>query len=167
VIETGDGGVGLVAVPGGEGYHNDEAASAKTFRRIGDQLYTIPGDVATVAEDGNLVLLGRGSMVINTAGEKVYPGEVEDVLRAHPEVEDVLVFGVDHERFGQQVAAVLSFVDGAMPSVDEVLATAGQRLASYKLPTTVAIVEEVPRTPVGKADYSAARTRLVAADGPA
>ena len=117
-VEPGSGQAGLVALPGGaEGYYKDEAKTAATFRVLDGQRYTIPGDYATVEADGTLVLLGRGSSCINTAGEKVYPEEVEEILKALPWVEDALVFGVDDERFGQKVAAVLS----RAPDTDEPL----------------------------------------------
>jgi 3-oxocholest-4-en-26-oate---CoA ligase len=157
-IRAGSGEAGLVALPGGaERYHKDEAKTAATFRIIGGQRYTIPGDYAVVEADGTLVLLGRGSSCINTAGEKVYPEEVEEILKAHPSVEDALVFGVDDERFGQKVAAVISRSLQADDPVDEILAAARVKLASFKVPRTVVVVDVVPRTQVGKADYEAAR----------
>ena len=108
-VEPGSDEPGLIALPGGaEGYYKDEAKSAATFREISGRRYTVPGDLATVNPDGTLNLLGRGSSCINTAGEKVYPEEVEEALKALNRVEDALVFGIADERFGQKVAAVLS-----------------------------------------------------------
>ena len=160
-VEPGSGQAGLVALPGGaEGYYKDEAKTAATFRVLDGQRYTIPGDYATVEADGTLVLLGRGSSCINTAGEKVYPEEVEEILKALPWVEDALVFGVDDERFGQKVAAVLSRAPDTDEPLEGILAVARQKLASYKLPRFAIIVDVVPRTQVGKADYAAARQLL-------
>jgi 3-oxocholest-4-en-26-oate---CoA ligase len=160
-VEPGSGHAGLVALPGGaEGYYKDEAKTAATFRVLDGQRYTIPGDYATVEADGTLVLLGRGSSCINTAGEKVYPEEVEEILKALPWVEDALVFGVDDERFGQKVAAVLSRAPDTDEPLEGILTVAGQKLASYKLPRVAIVVDVVPRTQVGKADYAAARQLL-------
>jgi 3-oxocholest-4-en-26-oate---CoA ligase len=165
-VEPGSGEAGLVALPGGaEGYYKDEAKTAATFRVIDGRRYTIPGDFATVDADGTLTLLGRGSSVINTAGEKVYPEEVEEVLKALPSVEDALVFGVADERFGQRVAAVISRSAGTDEPVEAILAEARTKLAAYKLPRAVVVVDEVPRTHVGKADYPEAR-RMFEERGP-
>jgi fatty-acyl-CoA synthase len=163
-IEPGSGVPGLVALPGGaDEYYKDAAKSAGTFRVIDGRHYTVPGDLAIAEADGSLTLLGRGSSVINTAGEKVYPEEVEEVLKALPSVEDALVFGVPDERFGQRVAAVLSRTDGIDEPVEAILASARERLASYKLPRDVVVVDEVPRTPVGKPDYPTAKALFEAA----
>jgi fatty-acyl-CoA synthase len=158
---VGPGGTGRVALPGGaERYHRDEARSAVTFPVIDGRRYTIPGDHARVEDDGTLTLLGRGSSVINTGGEKVFAEEVEEVLKAQPGVEDALVFGVDDERLGQCVAAVLSGTAGVEPDLEDILAGARGHLAGYKLPRRTAVVDQVPRTPVGKPDYPAARQLL-------
>ena len=163
LVEPGSGEIGMVAVPGGaEGYYKDDERTDATFRVIGGTRYAIPGDCATVDADGLFTLLGRGSSCINTAGEKVYPEEVEEALKTHPAIEDALVFGVDDERFGQQVAAVVSRSNGTGISIAEVLATLHERLASYKIPRSVVVVDEVPRTQVGKADYPTARSRFAA-----
>jgi acyl-CoA synthetase (AMP-forming)/AMP-acid ligase II len=157
-VAPGSGEAGRVALPGGaEGYFKDEVKSAATFRLIDGRRYTLPGDYATVETDGSLTLLGRGSACINTAGEKVFPEEVEEVLKSLPAVEDALVFGVDDERFGQRVVGVLSLSAGATESVDSILAEARFHLAGYKVPRTVRVVHEMPRTPVGKPDYAVAR----------
>jgi acyl-CoA synthetase (AMP-forming)/AMP-acid ligase II len=160
-VGPGSGQAGLVALPGGaEGYYKDAAKTAATFRLIEGQRYTIPGDYAQVAADGTLVLLGRGSSSINTAGEKVYPEEVEEILKALPWVEDALVFGIDDERFGQRVAAVISLTPDTDGTLDAILDAARVKLAAFKLPRTAVIVDVVPRTQVGKADYPAARQLL-------
>jgi acyl-CoA synthetase (AMP-forming)/AMP-acid ligase II len=160
-IEPGSAEVGFVAVPGGaEGYHRDARKTAATFRVIDGERYTVPGDFATMDADGTLHLLGRGSSCINTGGEKVFAEEVEEALKALSAVEDALVFGVDDERFGQNVAAVLSRPRGSDEPLDAILAAARQRLAGYKVPRVAVVVDEVPRTPVGKADYPGARALL-------
>ena len=110
--------------------------------------------MATVAADGSITLLGRGSSCINTGGEKVYPEEVEEVIKRHPAVDDCLVVGVPDERFGQRVAAVVS-ADG----IDEqaVIDHCKTAIAAYKAPKQIRLVPSVPRTPSGKADYRTAR----------
>jgi fatty-acyl-CoA synthase len=159
-VERGSGVAGRVALPGGaDGYYKDEAKSATTFLEIDGSRYTIPGDYATVNADGTLSLLGRGSSCINTAGEKVYVEEVEEALKALPWVEDALVFGVDDERFGQRVAAVLSRAPGTDEPVENIVDELRQKLAAFKLPREVVVVEVVPRTQVGKPDYPAARAK--------
>jgi 3-oxocholest-4-en-26-oate---CoA ligase len=157
-VEPGSGEIGLVAVPGGaERYHKDEARSAVTFRMIDGERYTVPGDYATVDADGSLVLLGRGSSCINTAGEKVYPEEVEEALKRHPAVQDALVFGVPDDAYGQRVAAVWSRTPGTGDGYGTVLEETRRHLAGYKLPHTAVEVDRVPRTQVGKPDYATAR----------
>jgi fatty-acyl-CoA synthase len=159
IIEAGSDQVGMVALPGGaEGYFKDEAKTAATFRVIDGTRYTLPGDFATIGADGTLTLLGRGSQCINSAGEKIFPEEVEEVLKLHPSVEDCLVFGVPDERFGQRVAAVVSLVDPALElSHEDLLSGARTQLASYKLPRQIVTVAATPRTATGKADYPGAR----------
>jgi acyl-CoA synthetase (AMP-forming)/AMP-acid ligase II len=157
-IEPGSGEPGLVALPGGaERYHKDDAKTAATFKEIDGHRYTVPGDYATMNLDGSLTLLGRGSSCINTAGEKVYPEEVEESLKSLAWVEDALVFGVTDQRFGQQVSAVLSRAPGTHRPVEDILAGLRQKLAAYKVPREVVVVDEVPRTHVGKPNYAAAR----------
>jgi fatty-acyl-CoA synthase len=119
--------------------------------------YSFPGDMATIAADGTLVLFGRGSNCINTGGEKVYPEEVEEALKVHPAVEDALVFGVPDDRFGQRVVGIVSLTPGGSAEPDEIVTDARSRLSSYKLPKELRIVAEVPRAPNGKANYPAAR----------
>lgn len=162
-IEPGSGIEGLVALPGGaEGYYKDDEKTAATFKVIDGSRYTIPGDWATVEADGTLRLLGRGSQCINTAGEKVFPEEVEEALKALPSVEDALVFGVPDERFGQRVVAVLSRTPGSDQPTEEMVDALRASLAAYKLPRAVVVVDRVPRTDVGKADYPAARNQFEA-----
>ena len=159
-VKPGSGDSGIVAVPGSipEGYYHDDEKTARTFKVIDGVRYSLPGDWATVDADGSIVLLGRGSQCINTGGEKVFPEEVEEVLKLHPSVEDALVFGVPDERFGQRVVGVASLSPGA-PAVDpnEIVDAARAKLSSYKLPRALVVVDVVPRAANGKADYPGAK----------
>jgi fatty-acyl-CoA synthase len=166
MVEPGSGVVGRVANGGlvPIGYYKDPEKSARTFREIDGVRYAFPGDMATVEADGSITLLGRGSNCINSGGEKIFPEEVEEALKAHAAVEDALVFGVPDERFGQRVVGVASLAPGAAAGAQEIVAAARQRLASYKLPRELRLVERVPRAHNGKADYPAAREIFAAAD---
>ncbi|MFE6158159.1 acyl-CoA synthetase [Streptomyces sp. NPDC056486] len=146
------------------GYYNDPAKTAETFFQKGDERWVLLGDMATVDEDGIVTVLGRGSQCINTGGEKVYPEEVEQALKSHPDVYDALVTGVPDERWGNRVAAVVQLRDGA-PSLDlEAIQThCRTRLAGYKIPRAAVFTTEIQRSPSGKADYRWAKS--VAAKG--
>ena len=164
-VEPGSGEVGMVATPAlALGYYKDPEKTARTFRVVDGVRYSFPGDMATVAADGTLNLLGRGSHCINTGGEKVFPEEVEEALKVHPAVEDALVFGVPDDRFGSRVVGIASLCAGAAATPDDLLADARTRLSSYKLPRQLTIVEHVPRAPNGKADYPAAKELLLATE---
>jgi fatty-acyl-CoA synthase len=115
----------------------------------------MPGDFALVEADGSFTLLGRGSNCINTAGEKVFPEEVEEMLKTHPAVDDALVFGVADETWGQAVTAVVETCDTVDP--EALRAWCRGSLAAYKVPKRVFAVAKVPRGPNGKADYAAAK----------
>jgi 3-oxocholest-4-en-26-oate---CoA ligase len=160
-VVPGSGEIGIVAVSGPNiplGYYKDDEKTARTFRTIDGVRYSFPGDMAMVEADGSITLLGRGSNCINTAGEKVFPEEVEEIVKTHPAVADCLVFGVDDERFGQRVVGVFSVLDGeAAPAGDDVIAHTKARLSSYKVPKQLRAVDSVPRAPNGKADYQTAR----------
>jgi len=164
-IEPGSGEIGFVANGGLVPlyYHKDAEKSARTFRDIGGARYSIPGDMATVAADGTIVLLGRGSNCINTAGEKVFPEEVEEALKRHVAVEDALVFGVPDEQYGNRVVAVAALAPGAQAMPDEILAFMRGELAGYKLPKRLVLLAQVPRAPNGKADYASAKAQFAAA----
>jgi acyl-CoA synthetase (AMP-forming)/AMP-acid ligase II len=138
-------------------YHNDPEKSASTFVERDGVRWVLTGDVATVLEDGTIQLFGRGSMCINSGGEKVFPEEVEAVLVAHPDVYDVLVVGVPDPRWGETVAAVVAPVAGSTVSAADLEAHARQKLAAYKVPRQWAMVGSVQRSPAGKADYAWAR----------
>jgi acyl-CoA synthetase (AMP-forming)/AMP-acid ligase II len=158
-VEPGSDEVGFVALSGFVpiGYYKDDVKSAKTFRTIGGVRYSVPGDYAQVAADGTLHLLGRGSVVINTGGEKVYPEEVEEVLKQHPEVRDAVCVGLPDDRFGEVVCAVVEPADGRAPERDDLVAHVRAHLASYKAPRQVVVVDSIGRSPSGKVDYKGLR----------
>jgi 3-oxocholest-4-en-26-oate---CoA ligase len=159
-VKPGSGEVGYLAVGGNIplGYFKDPAKTASTFREVDGKRYSIPGDYATVEEDGTVTLLGRGSVSINSGGEKIFPEEVEEAVKQHPEVADVVVVGVPDERFGEAVTAVVAPTPGGTPDEDGI-ADAVERsgLARFKRPRHVVVVDAVPRGPNGKADYAWAR----------
>jgi fatty-acyl-CoA synthase len=163
-VEPGSGEIGMVAAGGNVplGYFKDPEKSARTFRVVDGVRYSFPGDLATVNEDGSLNLLGRGSQVINTAGEKVFPEEVEEAVKRAPGVEDCLVVGVPDERFGEAVTAVVSRVAGQSVDAAGVVAEVKLHLAGYKAPKHVVFVDQVPRSPNGKADYRRAKEQALA-----
>jgi fatty-acyl-CoA synthase len=166
-IDTHPGARGLVGVSGHQpvGYYKDAAKSARTFVLHEGRRFSIPGDWAEVGDDGStLLLLGRGSVCINTGGEKVFPEEVEEVLKRHPRVRDAVVVGVPDERFGEAVTAVVSAL-GAAPDSDALVRFAREHLAGYKAPRHVVWVDEVYRSPSGKADFRHTRDIALAALG--
>ncbi len=152
------------------GYYKDEAKSATTFKVIDGKRWSIPGDFARREEDGTIVLLGRGSVCINSGGEKIHPEEVEAVLMRHPAVFDAAVVGTAHARWGQQVTALVHRREGSEVTEAELIAHTKELLANYKAPKSIFFVGEVPRTPVSKVDYRAvadAATQLVETSGTA
>jgi acyl-CoA synthetase (AMP-forming)/AMP-acid ligase II len=154
-VVPGSGQVGRVAVGGHVpiGYYKDPEKSARTFPVIDGVRYSIPGDYATVDADGTVRLLGRGSNCINTAGEKVYPEEVEEAVKTHPSVADAAVVGVPDERFGEAIVAVVEPAPGAELDEAAVIAHVKGRLAGYKAPKRVLAVESLGRAANGKVDY--------------
>jgi 3-oxocholest-4-en-26-oate---CoA ligase len=159
VIPRGSGKVGVLGVAGPmpQGYFKDPDKSANTFRTIDGVRYTVPGDYAVIDEDGTMHLLGRGSVCINTGGEKVYPEEVEVVARAVPGVADCTVVAVPDDRFGNAVTAVVSLQPESHLSADELRNEMRKSLAAYKTPKHVVFVDVVYRSPSGKADYNITR----------
>jgi 3-oxocholest-4-en-26-oate---CoA ligase len=159
-VQPGSGERGVVAVGGfiPMGYYKDETKTAATFRTFEGSRWSVPGDWAEVAEDGGLVLLGRGSVCINTGGEKVFPEEVEEVLKQHPLVRDAVAVGIPDRRFGETICAVCEPV-----SVDDELSLAivsdhvKSRLAAYKAPRHLVVVDTIGRAPNGKVDYKRLR----------
>lgn len=154
-IQPGSDQVGFVARGGPipRGYYKDEAKTAKTFPVINGVRYSIPGDFCQVQADGTLILLGRGSVCINTAGEKVFPEEVEEVLKTHAQVTDALVVGLPDEKWGQMVTAVVQPEPGCSVAEDELVAHVRTKLAGYKTPKRVLIKDDLGRASNGKADY--------------
>ncbi len=162
-VEPGSGVRGRLARTGWIplGYWNDEEKTAATFPTIDGVRYSVPGDLATVEADGGITVFGRGSMVINTGGEKVFPEEVEAAVKGHPGVFDALVVGVPDPRFGSKVAAVVSAAEGATaPGLEELAAHCRKVLAGYKVPRVLVIVDEIERKVTGKGDYEWARAQL-------
>jgi len=145
------------------GYYKDPEKSARTFVEIGGVRYSIPGDYARIEEGNRLTLLGRGSNCINTGGEKVYPEEVEQAIKAHPGVYDVLVVGLPDEKYGQMVAAVVEPREGADVELDQLRTFLRAHLSGYKLPRSLTVVEEIPRNAAGKAQYPLAKQLAEAA----
>jgi fatty-acyl-CoA synthase len=165
-VTPGSDEVGMVAAGGFVplGYFKDAEKTARTFRTIDGVRYSFPGDLAQVAADGTLILLGRGSQLINSGGEKIFPEEVEEAVKRVPGVVDCLVVGVDDERFGQAVTAVAA-TDGSDVDEATVIAHVKTQLAGYKAPKRVVFVANVPRAPNGKADYRAAKQHALDALG--
>jgi fatty-acyl-CoA synthase len=156
-VKPGSGEAGFVARSGPIplGYYKDPEKTAKTFPTINGVRWAMPGDWCTVEEDGTLTLLGRGSVCINTGGEKVYPEEIEEVLKTHPAVEDALVVGVPDEKWGQSVTGVVQLQAGAAFAEAELRQHVRERLAGYKTPKRVIAMANLGRAANGKADYAA------------
>jgi len=160
IVEPGSGARGRVALRGHVpvGYYNDPAKTAETFVTIDGQRYSITGDVAEVLEDGTVKLFGRGSVCINSGGEKIFVEEVENALVSHEAIYDAVVVGVDDEKWGQRVVALVSIEPGVpVPSEEQIQAHARTRVAGYKVPKEIHVVEQVFRGPNGKADYKASK----------
>ncbi|MGV0835500.1 acyl-CoA synthetase [Mycolicibacterium thermoresistibile] len=163
-VKPGSGVRGMIAKRGHipVGYYKDEEKTRQTFRVINGVRYAIPGDYATVEEDGTVTMLGRGSQSINTGGEKVYPEEVEGALKGHADVFDALVVGVPDDRYGQCVAAVVARRPGTSPTMADLDAFARTEIAGYKVPRKIWWVDEIQRTPAGKPDYRWAKAQTEA-----
>ena len=135
------------------GYYNDPEKTAKTFFEIDGVRWVMPGDLATVESDGCIRVFGRGSVCINSGGEKIFPEEVEAALKAHPDVLDAVVVGIPDERWGQRVAALVQARAGASPSIEDLDRHCRTKVAGYKIPRFVRFVDQVMRQPSGKPDY--------------
>jgi fatty-acyl-CoA synthase len=157
-VEPGSGIRGQVAVSGfiPVGYYKDEAKSARTFKVMEGRRWSIPGDFATVEADGSLKLLGRGSQVINTGGEKVFPEEVEEAIKRYPGVRDAAVVGLPDPRFGERICAVVDMVGGERPALAALSGHVREHLAAYKAPRDL-VLAPIVRAPNGKLDYKAVR----------
>ncbi len=154
-VEPGSDTVGVLALAGRNpvGYYKDEDKSAATFVVVDGVRYSIPGDYAQVRADGSVHLLGRGSSSINTAGEKVFPEEVEEALKTHPAIRDAAVVGVPDPAFGEMVVAIVEPSGDEPPSEQELIDHVKGRLAAFKAPRRVRVVPTVGRSPSGKLDY--------------
>ncbi|MCB1688948.1 MAG: AMP-binding protein [Halioglobus sp.] len=157
-VAPGSDTIGMIYWSGYQpvGYYNEPEKSAETFPEIDGKRYVMVGDRCTVRADGNLVLLGRDSTVINTGGEKVYTGEVERVLIDHPAITDALVVGLPHPRFGKMVVAVVEGpgLDADTLDAEAVRAHVAAHLADYKVPREVLAIPSLQRAPNGKPDYA-------------
>jgi acyl-CoA synthetase (AMP-forming)/AMP-acid ligase II len=163
-VKPGSGVRGVIAKRGNVpvGYYKDQKKTAETFKTINGVRYAIPGDYAQVEADGTVTMLGRGSVSINSGGEKIYPEEVEAALKGHSDVFDALVVGVPDERYGQCVAAVVQPRKGARPTLAELDAFVRAEIAGYKVPRALWYVVEVMRSPAGKPDYRWAKAQTEA-----
>ena len=164
-LTAGDEELGWLAQKGSVplGYLGDEEKTARTFPVIDGVRYSVPGDRARYLADGEIELLGRDSVTINSGGEKIFAEEVEQAIISHPAVADVVVAGRPSERWGQEVVAIVQLVDGATVTSEELLAEAGTHVARYKLPKAFAYLPEIVRSPSGKADYRWAKERALEA----
>jgi acyl-CoA synthetase (AMP-forming)/AMP-acid ligase II len=164
-IEPGSGKIGWLA-RGGRiplGYYKDEEKTQARFVVIDGRRWVLPGDHATVEADGRITVFGRGSECINTGGEKVFPEEVEEVLKSHPDVFDALVVGLEDERWMQRVAAVVEPRAGRQPTLEGLQEHCRQHIAGYKIPRQLTLVDKLARFPTGKPDYAKAK-ELAAAE---
>ena len=154
-VTPGSGERGRVAVPGNQpiGYYKDPEKSAATFIELDGARYSMPGDYATVEADGTITLLGRGSVCINTGGEKVFPEEVEEALKTHADVHDAVVVGVPDEKFGEAITAVVETAPGVEVAPGELIEHVKAHLAHYKAPKSTLFIESIGRAPNGKVDY--------------
>lgn len=161
-VSPGSGERGVLALGGRNplGYYKDPEKSAATFKEFDGMRYSVPGDYATVEADGSIQLLGRGSVVINTGGEKVFPEEVEEALKRHPSVRDAVVVGAADERFGEAVTAVVELWPGKRAEEPELIEFFRTQLAHYKAPRHIRFVPSVERTPAGKVDYGRHRADM-------
>ena len=167
-VQPGSDEVGVLALGGRNplGYYKDDEKSERTFKEIDGVRYSIPGDFAQVGADGTIHVLGRGSVCINSGGEKIFPEEVEEALKTHPAVRDVVVVGVPDPKYGEQVVAVVEADDAAdLPSESELIDHVKQRLAHYKAPRRIRAVATIGRAPNGKVDYKRHRAESIDALG--
>jgi acyl-CoA synthetase (AMP-forming)/AMP-acid ligase II len=168
-LQPGDGRTGRVARRGHVPlrYHNDPEKSASTFVEVDGERWALTGDEAMLESDGTVKMLGRGSQCINTGGEKVYPEEVEEPIKAHPSVEDALVVGVPDERWGERVVAVVQPRPGATLDLAALQEHLRSSVAGYKVPRDLIVVDKIVRSPAGKADYRWAKEHAAEATRPA
>ena len=169
LVKPGSGVIGKIARSGDIpiGYYNDPVKSAEVFITVEGKPFVMPGDFATVEADGSVTLLGRGSICINSGGEKIFPEEVEAVVRSHPDVMDAIVVGAPDERFGQRVAAIVEpRVGHSAPSLEDVQEHCRSHVAGYKVPRQLHVVDKIERSPSGKPDYQWANAIVTAPSSP-
>jgi acyl-CoA synthetase (AMP-forming)/AMP-acid ligase II len=142
------------------GYYRDEEKTKKTFTEIDGQRYVVPGDRG-ILEEETIILLGRGSICINTGGEKVFPEEVEEALKGHPAIMDAIVVGLPDEKWGQRVSALVLVRDGHTCSEEDISAHCRSKVAGYKTPRSWFFVDTLNRQPSGKPDYRWAKARAL------
>ncbi len=160
ILQPGSDKIGLIGTSGlvPTGYYKDEKKSAETFKEINGTRYSFPGDYAKFESDGTITLLGRGSNCINSAGEKIYPEEVEEAIKTHNDIFDCLVVGMPDEKFGQRIVAVVSTVDNKDLDELALIENTRKKIAGYKLPKQILFTDEVKRAPNGKANYKWAKS---------
>jgi acyl-CoA synthetase (AMP-forming)/AMP-acid ligase II len=161
-IEPGSGVVGWLARTGRMplGYYGDPEKTARTFKVVNGVRYVIPGDMATVHEDGTITVFGRGAICINSGGEKVFPEEVEEALKAHPEVTDAIVVGVPDARWGERVEALVQLRSGSAADSAALETHCRNKLAGYKTPRAIYLLDSLERQPSGKPDYTWAKATV-------
>ena len=154
-VVPGSGTIGKIARSGDipVGYYNDPVKTAEVFINVNGTRYVMPGDFATIEEGGAITLLGRGSVSINSGGEKIFPEEVESAVRSHPDVFDAIVVGAPDERWGQRVAAIIQPRADRHPTLEDIQAHCRDAIAGYKVPRQLHVVETIERSPSGKPDY--------------
>ena len=164
-IPPGSESVGRLAVGGRQpiGYYKDPDKTARTFLIVDGKRYSCPGDYATIDADGTVSVLGRGSVCINSGGEKIFPEEVEEALKTHPDVADAVVVGVPHDRFGEMVVGVVQPKEGSTPDPQELIGHVRERLAAYKAPRHIVEVDTIGRAANGKVDYKRLREDAIGA----
>jgi acyl-CoA synthetase (AMP-forming)/AMP-acid ligase II len=159
-MQPGTGAMGKLARRGRIpiGYYKDPEKTAATFVTIDGERWVIPGDLATIEADGRITVFGRGSVCINSGGEKIFPEEVEAAIKAHADIVDAVVVGVPDERWGQKVAAVIQVRNGAEVTLAVIDAHCRTKVAGYKVPRLLRVVDQIVRHPSGKPDYRWAAT---------
>jgi 3-oxocholest-4-en-26-oate---CoA ligase len=173
-VAPGSDEIGVLALGGRNplGYYKDDEKSARTFRVVDGVRYSIPGDFAQVGEGGTIHLLGRGSVCINSGGEKIFPEEVEEALKTHDAVRDAVVVGIPHVTYGEQIVGVIELAGGGsggsggseapgQPSEADLISHVKARLAGYKAPRRIRVVDTIGRAPNGKVDYARHRNESI------
>jgi fatty-acyl-CoA synthase len=158
-IAAGSGVIGKLALAGRIplGYYNDPQKTAATFVEAEGKRWVMQGDLATIDTDGTIIVFGRGSVCINSGGEKIFPEEVEAAVRAHPDVYDAVVVGAPDERWGERVVAIVEPRPGTTVTLDALNEYVRKQIAGYKIPREIKVVDHIVRHPSGKPDFPWAR----------